>query len=127
MTPENLEQEIIAAEGRRAAAMLANDNAALDDLLDPQLQFHHATGAVDDKDAYLAKMAAGRIAYAAIDWSERIVISLSGNAALLTGRMTTDVRVDGVEKRLNNRVMTVWRQHAGAWRLLAFQSTPLAS
>jgi hypothetical protein len=40
--------------------------------------------------------------------------------------MTTDVRVEGVEKRLNNRVMTVWTQQAGDWRLLAFQSTPIA-
>jgi hypothetical protein len=46
---------------------------------------------------------------------------------MLTGRMMTDVRVEGVDKRLNNRVITVWCRSAGAWRLIAFQSTPLAA
>lgn len=123
---EDLASAVLAAEQRRCAAMIANDSAALDDLLDEGLQFHHATGAVDDKAAFLAKMAAGRIVYAGIAWSEQRVMPLAPGAALLTGRMTTDVRVEGAEKRLNNRVMSVWRNSADTWRLLAFQSTPIA-
>lgn len=124
--PENLEIAIKSAEQLRCAAMLANDGAALAALLDPRLQFHHATGAVDGKDAYLAKMAAGRIQYVAIEWSEECVISLGDTAAALTGRMVTDVTVEGVAKRLNNRVITVWSRNDGAWQMVAFQSTPLA-
>jgi ketosteroid isomerase-like protein len=123
---EDLETAIRAAEHNRCAAMLTNDNVALDAVLDARLQFHHATGAVDDKPAYLAKMAAGRIAYLGIAWSEERVIGLAEGAAMLTGRMTTDVRVDGVEKQLNNRVMTVWCKTDRDWRMIAFQSTPLA-
>lgn len=120
---------IAAAEQRRCAAMLANDAAALDALLDPRLSFSHATGQVDDKAAYMAKMAAGRIDYLSIDWSEDHVTPLGEDAALLTGRMTNVVRVEGVEKRLDNRVMSVWARGSEApgapWRMLAFQSTPL--
>ena len=123
---EKIETEIAAAEQQRCAAMIANDPAALAALLDDRLQFHHATGAVDDKQALLAKIAAGRIRYAGIAWSEEKITALASDAALLTGRMTTDVQVEGVEKRLNNRVMTVWRRSGGEWRLLAFQSTPIA-
>jgi Domain of unknown function (DUF4440) len=118
---------IKAAEQRRCAAMLANDNAALAALLDPRLQFHHATGVVDDKDAYLAKMAAGRIQYVGILWSEENVIALADNAAVITGRMNTDVRVEGVDKALINRVTTVWSLNNGAWQLVVFQSTPMAA
>jgi Domain of unknown function (DUF4440) len=118
---------IKAAEQQRCAAMLANDNAALADQLDPRLQFHHATGAVDDRDAYLAKMAAGRIQYVGIRWSEENVIALADNAAVLTGRMNTDVRVEGVDKALVNRVTTVWALNDGAWQMVAFQSTPMAA
>ena len=125
MTDE-LAQSILAAERRRCDAMIAGDLASLDAALAADLQFHHATGAVDDKAAFLAKMAAGRIAYAGLAWSEERVTSLGPHSALLTGRMTTDVQVEGVEKRLNNRVMTVWARQGGDWRLLAFQSTPLA-
>ena len=115
---------MLEAESRRCAAMLAGDTMALERLLDLRLHFSHASGAVDDKKDYLAKIAAGRISYVAIDWSEQKVIVV-GEAVLLTGRMSTLVRVDGVEKRLENRVLTVWAQ-SGEWRLVAFQSTPLA-
>ena len=118
---------IKAAEQARCAAMLANDNAALSALLDLRLQFHHATGAVDDKDAYMAKMAAGRIQYVGIAWSEDRVIALGEAAAVLTGRMNTDVRVEGVDKALVNRVTAVWSLNDGAWQMLVFQSTPMAA
>jgi hypothetical protein len=123
---EDIARAVLAAEKRRCDAMLANDNAALADLLDARLHFSHATGALDDREAYLAKMAARRILYKAIVWSEERVTALAPEAAMLTGRMTTDVRVDGVDKRLENRVITVWGRQGGAWRLIAFQSTPLA-
>lgn len=121
-----IERAVLAAERRRCAAMLANDAAALAELLDPRLTFAHATGAVDDRDGYLAKMAAGRIQYVGLDWSEEKVTVLAPDAALLTGRMITQVRVDGVDKALNNRVTTAWAADADTWRLVAFQSTPLA-
>lgn len=124
---DNLETALKAAEQRRCTAMLAADNSALAAMLDSRLQFHHATGAVDDKHAYLAKMAAGRIQYTAIRWSEECVIGLAIDAAILTGRMDTDVRVEGVDKALKNRVITVWSRNDGAWQMVAFQSTPLAA
>ncbi|MEZ5742805.1 MAG: nuclear transport factor 2 family protein [Sphingomonadaceae bacterium] len=113
------------AEQARCAAMLANDAGALEALLDPALEFCHATGAVDDKAAFLAKMAAGRIRYVGIDWPESKVTMLGDGAALLTGRMNTDVEVEGTAKALRNRVCTVWRLSVGNWRLLSFQSTPI--
>jgi len=118
---------IKAAEQARCAAMLANDNAALSALLDPRLQFHHATGAVDDKDAYMAKMTAGRIQYVGIAWSEDKVMALGETAAVLTGRMKTDVRVEGVDKALINRVTCVWSLNDDVWQMLVFQSTPMAA
>lgn len=115
---------VLDAERRRCAAMLANDAEALGPLVDARLKFTHSNGNVDDRAAYLAKIASGRISYACIDWSEAQVIAL-GDAAVLTGRMSVSVRVEGSEKRLENRVLTVWA-HDGQWRLVAFQSTPIA-
>lgn len=120
-----METELLAAEQKRCTAMLANDITVLDALLDPRLSFTHATGQVDDKAAYMKKMAAGRVTYLSIDWSEERVIELSPGAALLTGRMVSQVTVEGVEKRLDNRVLTAWVRDEGNWRLVAFQSTPL--
>jgi hypothetical protein len=120
---EDFSSAVIEAESRRCAAMLANDTRQLDALIDTRLHFTHATGVVDDKAVYLAKVAAGRITYLSIEWSEQNVVRL-GEVALLTGRMTSLVRVEGIEKRLDNQVLAVWADD-GAWRLIAFQSTPL--
>lgn len=124
---EHLENALKAAESLRCQAMLANDSAALAALLDPRLRFHHATGDVDDRLAYLAKMATGRIRYVGIDWAEEHVISLADNAATLCGLMVTRVQVDGVDKCLKNRVITVWSRNGGTWQLVVFQSTPMAA
>jgi ketosteroid isomerase-like protein len=123
---QDLTNAIRAAEQQRCDAMLANDNAALDAILDPRLHFAHATGAVDGKAAYLAKIAAGRIEYVDIKWAEEAVVALADGLAMLTGKMTTEVKVEGVAKTLNNRVVAVWGQTSDRWRMIAFQSTPLA-
>ena len=123
--PHDIAAAVRAAEQKRCAAMIASDAAGLEALLDPRLQFHHATGAVDGKDAYLAKVCEGRIEYTAIRWDEELVTQLGSGAALLTGRMTTDVRVEGIPRRLNNRVIAAWTSDGGDWRLVAFQSTPI--
>lgn len=122
---DDITAAVLASEQERCSAMLAADNAALETILDPSLQFCHATGAVDGKDAFLAKMATGRIRYTGIAWSEEQVAKLAEGVAMLTGRMNTDVEVEGTVKQLRNRVITIWRQSDGNWRLLAFQSTQL--
>lgn len=127
MSDSDTVSEVLAAERRRCDAMLANDPSALDALLDTRLHFSHATGVIDDKAAYLAKMAAGRIEYVSIDWSEERVIPLGEAVALLVGRMISVVRVEGQEKRLDNRVMSAWNRIGNDWHVVAFQSTPLKS
>jgi hypothetical protein len=72
-------------------------------------------------------MATGRIQYVGIRWSEDNVIALSETTAVLTGRMNTDVRVEGVDKALINRVTSVWSLNDGAWQMVVFQSTPMAA
>jgi ketosteroid isomerase-like protein len=116
--------EVLETERRRCAAMLTNDPAALEPFLDPRLHFSHATGIVDDKAGVLDNIAAGRVVYHSVEQSEQKVISL-GDTAILTARVTTGVRVNGVEKELQNRVISVWVK-SGDWRMIAYQSTPLA-
>jgi len=123
--PDPFTSSLLAAEHRRCTAMLANSVEELDALLDPRLMFHHSNGAVDDKPTLMAKMAAGRIRYVAIDWSEEQAVQLADGAAVLGGRMLTVVSVEGLEKRLDNRVLQVWTQSEDDWRLVAFQSTPM--
>jgi ketosteroid isomerase-like protein len=116
--------QVKAAEAARCAAMLAGDVAGLDGLLAEGLTFVHSNGGVDGKSALLKKMAAGAIAYQAIDWSEPQV-DVRGAVAALHGIMALQVTVAGVAKTLRNRAILLWEYDSAAWRLFYFQSTPI--
>lgn len=122
----DITQLILKQEDLRCTAMRSADLNALDNILDADLYFCHANGAIDDKSIYLGKMAQGNIVYRSITWSEQSVVLLPGECtALLTGRMTSDVSVGGIEKLLDNRVLGVWVNVDEQWRLRGFQTTPL--
>ncbi|WP_373077509.1 nuclear transport factor 2 family protein [Zhongshania sp.] len=117
---------ILSQEELRCAAMRSADLDALDNILDADLYFCHANGVIDDKAIYLGKMAQGNIVYRSIEWSDQQVSLLPGQTtALLTGRMTSEVSVSGVEKLLDNRVVGIWVNVDDQWRLRGFQTTPL--
>jgi len=116
--------DIVALEKSRCVAMCKNDMQALESLLHKDLYFCHSNGVIDDRAAYLLKMSQGRIVYQSITWQDQIV-TLLGDGALLVGRMTSMVSVDGISKRLDNRVIQAWVETDGEWRLRHFQSTPL--
>lgn len=119
-----LTADILALEKRRCKAMCDSDMSTLEALLHADLYFCHSNGVIDDRASYLLKMSQGRIVYQSITWADQTV-SLLGNGAILTGRMTSMVAVDGATKRLDNRVVQAWKQDDGQWRLMCFQSTPL--
>ncbi len=52
-------------------------------------------------------------------------IRITGDAALITGRMTGDVVIAGQLRKLNSRTTVVWVRQSGRWQMLTFQSTPI--
>jgi ketosteroid isomerase-like protein len=118
-------EQVRAAEERRGAAMLAGDAAAMDPLLAEGLTFIHATGGMDDKPTLLAKMQGGAIVYHSIAWSEQ-KIDVRDTVAAMSGVMTLQVTVAGVDKTLHNRAILLWERDGQAgWKLFHFQSTPI--
>lgn len=119
------DHDVRTAERRRVSAMLSGDVAAMRPLLSEALTFVHATGAIDDKANLLAKMGAGAIVYHSIAWTDQKV-DVRGAVAAMSGEMTLEVTVAGVDKTLHNRAILLWERHAeGDWRLFHFQSTPI--
>ncbi|MCG5236174.1 nuclear transport factor 2 family protein [Xanthobacter oligotrophicus] len=112
-------------EERRYAAMLDADIPTLDALLSDQLVYTHSNATVDGKASYLAKVADKYFDYLDIAHPEEQLI-LNGSAVLVIGRMTARVVVEGkTQRHLNNRTLTVWVREGEAWRVAAFQPTPI--
>jgi hypothetical protein len=121
--PEDV-RAVLAAEDRRYAAMLDADLATLDAVCAPELSYAHSSGVRDTKDQYLGKVRSGYYVYRRIDHPvERVAVV--GDSALVVGRMTADLDVDGEPKTIDNLALAVWTRSPGRWQLLAFAPTPL--
>ena len=57
----SIEQEILALEDRRIAAMTAQDFRALDPLAHGELLYAHSTGVTDTKATWMESMTSGRV------------------------------------------------------------------
>ena len=115
---------VLAAEDLRYQALLGPDLPTLDRLFSDRLSYAHSSGVRDTKAEYLAKIERGYYDYARIDHPvERVEVA--GDAAIVVGRMTADLDVDGVPKTIDNLALAVWTRAAGAWRLLAYAPTRL--
>jgi ketosteroid isomerase-like protein len=115
---------VLAAEDLRYRAMIDADLATLDRLLDDRVSYAHSSGVRDTKAEYLAKVRSGYYVYRRIDHPvERVEIV--GDTAIVVGRMTADLTVDGTPKTIDNLALAVWARTAGGWRLLAYAPTRL--
>jgi hypothetical protein len=122
--PEDDVRAVLAAEDRRYRAMQDADLASLDALCADELSYAHSSGVRDTKEQYLAKVRSGYYVYRRIDHPvERVAVL--GDTAVVVGRMTADLDVDGVPKTIDNLALAVWTRAAGAWQLLAYAPTSL--
>ena len=117
-------QAVLDAEDRRYQAMQDGDLTTLADLCADELSYAHSSGVRDTKDEYLAKVRSGYYVYRRIDHPvERVEVV--GDTAIVVGRMTSDVEVQGVLKTIDNLSLAVWTREPGGWRLLAYAPTSL--
>ena len=125
MTPaRSPEAAVRAAEEARRGAMLATDTGALSRLSSPRLVYTHSDGARDTRDSYLEKVAGGHFAYHRLAFDIEQV-DIHAGTALVHGRVAGEVEVAGAPRRLDCRYLAVWALEEDAWRLRAFQPTPL--
>ena len=118
------ENDVLAGENRRYAALLAPDLPALERLFHDRLSYAHSSGVRDTKAEYLEKIRSGYYDYSRIDHSAERVDVL-GDTAVVVGRMTADLEVQGTAKTIDNLALAVWTRAGGEWQLIAYAATPL--
>ena len=117
-------QQVLAAEDRRYAAMRAADLTTLDELCADGLSYAHSSGVRDTKDEYLGKVRSGYYVYRRVDHPvERVEVV--GDTAIVVGRMSADIEVQGVPKTIDNLALAVWARTPDGWRFLAYAPTSL--
>jgi ketosteroid isomerase-like protein len=115
-------RSVLAAEDRRYQAMQDADLTTLDELFADELSYAHSSGARDTKSQYVEKVRSGYYVYRRIDHPvERVEVV--GDTAIVVGRMTADLEVQGTPKTIDNLALAVWTRASGDWRLLAYAPT----
>ena len=120
----SIEQEILALEEKRCAAMAANDVATLEKLFHEALIYTHSSAVVDTRASYLEALKSGHTRYHSVQRSDEKV-RVCGDSALVTGRAIIDVTVKGEKKHLDTRFLDVWTKTPQGWKFIAWQSTKL--
>lgn len=113
-------------EDDRCRAMTNADMAALDHLLSDKLIWTHSSGHVDSKRTLLAKFESGASQYLSIRREDEKYV-ISPHTAVASGIARLEVRFNGVERSLRSRYTNVWPREGDAWRVVAWQSTPVSA
>ena len=113
---------VLALDEQRFDAQVAGDKARLEVLLADELHYTHSNASVDTKASYIESIVSGRVRYRQIDRSGQNA-TVIGDTAVCTGAATLHVTAGGHDRTLVLRYTDVWVRRAGAWQMVAWQST----
>jgi len=118
------EARVLSAVERLRRALQSSDRKALDALIAPGFVMVHSTGAVEQRDAYLASLAQrGPATHAAMIVEGTQVRVHDGRTAVVVQTSHRDPATEGTELRLRNT--STWIERGGTWMVVAAQSTRL--
>lgn len=110
------------ADRARLTAMMAGDGVALGRVMSEQLRFAHSDGRVESKAEYVQNVIAGDTAYADVRTSEVETIQISPDVVAVFGVQQMRKRFGSEWSDITLRYLAVYRNEAGAWRMIAWQS-----
>jgi hypothetical protein len=117
------EARVQAAVSRLREALQTSDRKALDALIAPGFVMVHSTGAIEQRDAYLASLARGSEVRREMTIESTQVRVYEGRTAVVVQTTHHGSGPDGTELRLRNS--STWIERNGAWVVVAAQSTRL--
>lgn len=117
----NAEQEILALEAQRCAAMLSADESALRRLFHDDLIFTHSSGLAETRAGFIGAIASGKYDYQRIEQTKERV-RLYGDTALVSGQAAIDMNIDGTPRKLHVCYLAAWTRTEAGWKFVAWQS-----
>jgi ketosteroid isomerase-like protein len=118
------EDEIRAADQRWAQAVKNRDTAALEKMYTSALIYAHASGVIEDKTKYIARLKSGKQRYDAVQIESTKIVPYGDSAVSHSVVRTIGVNDNGP---FNDHVMMmhVWVRQGAEWRLAAHQTTKI--
>jgi len=120
------EQAVASAAERLRVAMIDPTPAALAQLVADDLSYGHSGGRVDTKDSFIGDLVAGKSDFVTIAITEQ-TIKIVGNTAIVRHTLTADTNDSGKPGKVQIKILGVWQDQGGTWKLLARQAVRVAA
>lgn len=120
------EQAVAAAAEKLRVAMIDPTPAALSTLVADDLSYGHSGGRVDTKDSFIGDLVAGKSDFVTIAITDQ-TIKVVGNTAIVRHTLTADTNDSGKPGKVQIKILGVWQQQGGQWKLLARQAVRVAA
>jgi ketosteroid isomerase-like protein len=120
-----VEQVLLKLERDWEQANAKNDVAALERILAPEFTSTDSDGKVTTRAEIFAKRRAGQVSFTAFTQDDYKVTVL-GDAAIVTGRMTINATRDGKSWSGQERFTDVFVRRAGQWQAVASHASRVA-
>lgn len=120
------EQAVAAAAEKLRVAMIDPTPAALSALVADDLSYGHSGGRVDTKDSFIGDLVAGKSDFVTIAITDQS-IKVVGNSAIVRHTLTADTNDSGKPGKVQIKILGVWQQQGGQWKLLARQAVRTAA
>ena len=115
------EQAVAAAAEKLRVAMIDPTPAALTALVADDLSYGHSGGRVDTKDSFIGDLIAGKSDFVTIAITDQ-TIKVVGNSAIVRHTLTADTNDSSKPGKVQIKILGVWQQQGGQWKLLARQA-----
>ena len=119
-------QAVAAAAEKLRVAMIDPTPAALTALVADDLSYGHSGGRVDTKDSFIGDLIAGKSDFVTIAITDQ-TIKVVGNTAIVRHTLTADTNDSGKPGKVQIKILGVWQQQGGQWKLLARQAVRVAA
>lgn len=120
------EQAVAAAAEKLRVAMIDPTPAALSALVADDLSYGHSGGRVDTKDNFIGDLVAGKSDFVTIAITDQS-IKVVGSSAIVRHTLTADTNDSGKPGKVQIKILGVWQQQGGQWKLLARQAVRTAA
>ena len=123
---ESAEQSVAAAAEKLRVAMIDPRPAAPTALVADDLSYGHSGGRMDTKDSFIGDLIAGKFDFVTIAITDQ-TITVVGNTAIVRHALTADTNDSGKPGKVQIKILGVWQQQGGQWKLLARQAVRVAA
>lgn len=113
------------ADQQRVAAVLAGDTSALEKILSSELRYALADGRVQTRDEYLSAVRNNGAKYDSFESRDLHFTHVAAGVVAVDGQAHFKVESNGRKIASSLHFLALWREEAGSWRLLAYQSAQL--